>query len=159
MPFQSDLYFMTAYLFTDDTPIELSHSLHITLHLFLFHCITHSVLFHVMTLTCCITYPCLITSTIYPLIINALPHLPTLDHYQQHSPLRHPHSHQADLTQSSHVIHPSLSISPHPTAWFHFQTTNLQTSTSTSLPSTPLHNHRISNSRTPLPINCTYASV
>ena len=63
--------------------------------------------------------------------------------------LRHPHSHQADLTQSSHTMHPSLSISPHPTAWFPFQTTDLQTSTFTyflpvhfTITASPLHDHR-----------------
>ena len=55
--------------------------------------------------------------------------------------LRHPHSHQANLIQSSHIMHPSLTISHHPTAWFHFQTTNLQTSASTSLHSTPQSPH------------------
>ena len=91
---------------------------------------------------------------------------PTLYQNNQHSTtpsntvltLKHPHSHQADLPQSSHIIHPSLSISHHPTASFHFQTTDLQTSAPTSLPSNPLHNHSIFTSRSPLPINCTYAS-
>ena len=91
---------------------------------------------------------------------------PTLYPTHQHSTtptntlltLRHPHSHQADINQSSHIIHPSLSISHHPTASFHFQSTDLQTSASTSLPSTPLRNHSISTSRSPLLIICTYAS-
>ena len=59
---------------------------------------------------------------------------------------RHPHSHQADLTQSSHIIHRSLSISHHPTASFHLQTTDLQTSAFTyfhplhfTITASPLH--------------------
>ena len=51
--------------------------------------------------------------------------------------LRHPRSHQIDINQASHITYPSLSISHHPTAAFPFQTRDLQTSASTSLPSTP----------------------
>ena len=105
--------------------------------------------------------PLRISSTA-PSRLSSLTLYPTYQHSTTPSntllTLRHPHSHQADLAQSSHIIHPSLTISHHPTAWFSFQTTDLQTSASTSLPSTPHHNHRISTSRSPLQINCTYAS-
>ena len=90
------MYFLTEYKFTDDTQIELYYSLHLShLHcLFLF--INHSLIFHVTTLTCCITSPSLFTCTISPLITNTLPHLPTLDHSQQHSP----HSKTSSLSPS-----------------------------------------------------------
>ena len=78
---------------------------------------------------------------------SAPSHHPSPTHYltYQHSTtpsntlltLRHPRSHQAELNQASHIIYPSLSISHHPTASFPFQTRDLQTSASTSLPSTP----------------------
>ena len=101
-PFQKHLDFITE--FTDDTQIELYHSLHLSHILFLFHCITHSLIFHVMTHPCCITSPSLFTCTISPLITNTLPHFTTLDHSQQHSP----HSKTSSLSPS--IPHP---IIPH----------------------------------------------
>ena len=126
-------------------------SLHLSHLLCLFHCTTHSLLFHVLIITCCITYSSLITCTISPLITNTLP-----THQHSTTPsntlitLRHPHSHQADLTQSFFTLElpPSNCLIPLPNNRLANFRINF----------TPHHNHHISTSRSPVPINCTYAS-
>ena len=63
--------------------------------------------------------------------------------------LKHPHSHKADVTQSSHITPPSLSISHHPTALSSFkqQTCKLQhplhfLPLHFTITAPPLHDHR-----------------
>ena len=80
MPFQFDLYFLTEFWFTLNTPIELSHSIHISFHRSLFPCISNSLFFTLPTLLCYTISPSLITCTIRPLVTNTLPHSATLEH-------------------------------------------------------------------------------
>ena len=111
----------------------MHHSLHNSLHLGLFLCITQSLIFHITTLTCCLTSPSLITSTISPLITNTLPHSPTRDHSYHHSP----HSKTSSLSPSR----------PHPIIPHHASFT-VDLSPSKCIISLP--NNRIANFRTHL---------
>ena len=130
------------------------HSLHITLQPGLFLCITHSVIFHVTTHTCCITSPSLITCTISPLITNTLPHSPlpaTLSSLDDILTLTEP-------TSPSHPTSCILQCRPLTIQLFDSPAKQQTCKLHLPLHFLLLHNHRISTSRSPLQINCTYDS-